>query len=104
MNTDHLVLRQMLAVVLLISCVACTGNATRESAGEYIDNSAITARVKADLARSDKASALAIEVKTFKGTVQLSGFVDSEAERKAAESIAKNVDGVRAVENALIVK
>ncbi|MGH8655217.1 MAG: BON domain-containing protein [Gammaproteobacteria bacterium] len=78
------------------------GQGSEESgAVSYIDDAMITAKVKAALAQDPGASALAIEVETTKGTVQLSGTVDSADEKMKAESIARGVDGVKGVENGL---
>lgn len=93
----------MSAFALLLS-VGCASSPNSESTGEYLDSAAITAKVKAELALSDETSALQIEVKTFRDLVQLSGFVDSEEEKAAAERIAKEIEGVARVDNALIVK
>ncbi len=73
----------------------------KSGAVSYIDDAMITAKVKAALAKDPGASALAIEVETTKGVVQLSGSVDSADEKMKAESIARGVDGVKGVENAL---
>jgi len=83
---------------------ACTSTQTRESTGQYIDSSAITSKVKADLLTQLGTQSLAISVKSFKDEVQLSGFVNSEAMREKAGKVAANVSGVRKVSNNLIVK
>jgi hyperosmotically inducible protein len=81
------------------------GQESEQSAvGEYMDDAMITTKVKAALAKDPAASALAISVETTKGTVQLSGAVDSAEEKMKAESIARSVEGVRGVENKLTVK
>lgn len=82
----------------------CAGTATRESTGEYIDNSAITARVKTALANDEVVKAREISVETFRGTVQLSGFVNTEAEKDRAGRIAAGVEGVQKVQNNIAVK
>lgn len=88
--------------VLLSS--GCAGTATKESTGEYIDNSAITAKVKAALASDDVVKAREINVDTFRGTVSLSGFVSTSAEKARAERVAASVEGVREVRNNITVK
>ncbi len=93
--------------ILLAFVVAVSGCATSpnsESTGEYIDSAAITAKVKAELALADETSALNIEVETYKDVVILSGFVDSEEVKAAAQQIAEGVDGVIEVKNALVIK
>lgn len=82
----------------------CSSTSTRESTGEYIDSSAITAKVKSELIKDDTVRARDVEVETFRGTVQLSGFVDTEAQKERATAVARSVQGVRDVKNNLIVK
>ncbi len=82
----------------------CAGSSTRESTGEYVDDSAITAKVKAALAKDDGVKAREVNVETFKGTVQLSGFVNSQAEKSRAADIAKGIQGVESVKNNITVK
>ncbi len=91
-------------ILSMVVMVGCAGTPTQTSTGEYIDDTVVTTNVKSELARSDQTSALSIGVETFKGVVQLSGFVDSSSEKKAAMRIAKHVPGVRGVENVIIVK
>lgn len=83
---------------------ACSGTAKRESTGEMLDDTAITAKVKAAFVEAEEISVFDVSVETFKGTVQLSGFVDTEAQRVAAEQIAGGVAGVVKVENKISVK
>lgn len=82
----------------------CAGTATRESTGEYIDDAATTTKVKAAFVKDPLVKALDVNVDTFKGTVQLSGFVDSAEQKARAEEIAKTVQGVTAVKNNLTLK
>jgi hyperosmotically inducible periplasmic protein len=89
--------------VVLISS-GCSGTTTRESTGEYIDNSAITARVKAAFASDEVVKARQINVDTFRGVVQLSGFVDTTAEKQRAGYLASKVQGVTDVKNNITVK
>lgn len=99
---------QRLLIIVWLLCVSvllgCAGTPTRSSTGEYIDDSVVTANVISELAKSDETSALSIEVETFRGVVQLSGFVDSSSEKEAATRVAERVAGVREVENDLVVK
>lgn len=90
--------------VLAIAVSGCASTPNDESTGEYLDGAAITAKVKSELALSSDTSALQIEVETFKNKVQLAGFVDSQAEKDAAERIASEVEGVESVDNVLVVK
>jgi len=75
-----------------------------ETAGQYLDSTAITAKVKAKIAETPSLSSFAIEVTTVKGVVQLSGFVDTSAQRQLAGKVAKSVKGVKSVKNSLVVK
>lgn len=94
----------LLAAFSALVVVACAGSETRSSTGEYIDDSVITAKVKTALLNSPKVSGLSIEVETFRGEVQLSGFADTKEEREEAAKLAKGVPGVRAVRNDIRVK
>lgn len=97
-------MRRLGVVFATVLLTACAGTATRESAGEYVDDSAITAQVKSALLGDKQTSAWAVNVETFKGVVQLSGFVGSAQERAKAEQLARNVKGVKKVENDIRVK
>jgi osmotically-inducible protein OsmY len=80
---------------------AATGS---QSAGESVDDAVVTAKVKARLVDDEMTKASQIEVATFKGTVQLSGSVDSEEARSRATELAKDVGGVKDVKNSLQVR
>ncbi len=82
----------------------CAATDTRESTGEYLDDSMITARVKAAILREKSLRVGQINVETFKGVVQLSGFVDSPEAIDTAVQVASRVPGVRSVDNAMRVK
>lgn len=84
--------------------VGCASTESSKSTGEYIDDAAITAKVKTALIQDDSLDANDINVDTFKGTVQLSGFVDSKEDIREAEEVAGNIDGVVKVRNDLRVK
>lgn len=98
----------LIALLALGSAAAfqtgCAGTATRASTGEYIDDTATTAKVKAAFVKDPLVKAIDVGVETFKGTVQLSGFVDSAEQKARAEEIAKTVQGVTAVKNNLTLK
>jgi hyperosmotically inducible periplasmic protein len=82
----------------------CAGSATKESTGEYIDDATVTTKVKAAFVRDPLVKALDVSVDTFKGTVQLSGFVDTPEQKSRAEQIAGGIAGVSAVKNNITVK
>lgn len=83
---------------------ACSATATRQSTGEYIDDTAITAKVKGAFVKDDTVKALDVQVETFRGVVQLSGFVDSMVQKDRAEQIARGINGVADVTNNIQVK
>jgi osmotically-inducible protein OsmY len=89
---------------LVTAFLGCASTPTRESSGEYVDDSAITTRVKAAIFDDPSLKVLQINVETFKGEVQLSGFVDSAQNVRKAGEVARSVRGVKSVKNDLIVK
>jgi len=90
--------------LLLVSVLGCAGSPTKESTGEYVDDTWITTKVKAALIDNSVTKAAEINVETFKGTVQLSGFVESEDAIAQAVSLAENIQGVKSVKNDMHVK
>lgn len=99
-----LIKRFLVILILAISVAGCAGGKTYESTGEHIDDTAITTKVKASILGDSRLKMLQINVKTFKGVVQLSGFVDSSAMATRAVELARTVKGVKMVNNSLIVK
>lgn len=98
---------KLLAALFLGSAVLASGCAvTREQStvGQFVDDAAITTKVKAKFAESPVVSAMALNVETLNGTVQLSGFAKNANERATAESLARSVAHVKAVKNDIIVK
>jgi osmotically-inducible protein OsmY len=93
----------LFAIILSLVLAGCAAD-TKERTGEYIDDTGITTRVKAKLFDDPQTSGFAITVTTYKGTVQLSGFVAGDKERSRAEELAKTVPGVKTVKNDLIIK
>jgi hyperosmotically inducible protein len=89
---------------LAIALSACTGGTTSESTGQYIDSATITAKVKAGIAKASDLSVFSIGVTTYKNIVQLSGFVNTQAQKDHAGQIARSVQGVAGVENNITVK
>jgi osmotically-inducible protein OsmY len=86
---------------LVITLVGCAGASATVGAGEYIDDGDITTKVKSAFFTDARVGALDITVTTFKGTVQLSGHANSPQEISRAIELARNVTGVKAVENAI---
>ena len=91
-------------LILAASFTGCASTAKHESTGQYIDNSVITSKVKAAIFNDPTLKSMQITVESFKGEVQLSGFVDSAASVQKAGEIARRVEGVVSVKNDLIVK
>jgi osmotically-inducible protein OsmY len=94
----------LLCSSVLVAMAGCASTPTRESTGELLDDSAITSKVKADILKEPSLKVSEISVKTFKGEVQLSGFVDSEAAIYKAIEIAWQVRGVKGVDNDMSLK
>ena len=96
--------RYILIAGLLLTMTACAASRAHEATGEYVDDAAITAKVKTMLVANPITEAHQIEVETFRGVVQLSGFVESEHERDVAEQVALGVGGVRSVHDNLALR
>jgi hyperosmotically inducible protein len=94
----------LLGAALATLATACAATPTRESTGGYIDDSTITAKIKSDLVQDNKLSAADVHVKTYKGVVDLSGFVNKQSQIPEAGLLAGKVSGVKSVHNNLIVK
>ena len=90
--------------LFLGSLVGCASAQQHESASEYIDDAVITTKVKAALFNDPDLSSAEINVETYNGEVQLSGFVSAPSQISQAVQVAKNVEGVRKVKNSLLVK
>jgi len=82
----------------------CSSTATHESTGEYVDDATITTKVKAAFIKDDYIKSMPISVETYKGVVQLSGFVDNAEQKQRAGEVARSITGVRDVKNSLTVK
>ena len=86
-------------VIALASVLGCAGTATKSSTGEYITDSWITTKVKAALVEDPIVKASEVNVETFRGTVQLSGFVSNQAAIGQAAVVARRIEGVTGVRN-----
>ena len=104
MKKGSIVIRYFVVLMLIATFVACASTSKQEGTGEYVDNSVITTKVKSLLAADDFLKSFEIGVETYKGTVQLSGFVDSQSAIDKAGQIARSVEGVKSVKNNLRVK
>jgi len=94
----------VVALAAAMPIAACTSTRTSDSTGEYIDDSAITAKVKSALLDDSGLKSFNIGVETNKDVVQLSGFVNSEQIKARASDVTAGIAGVRGVRNNLIVK
>jgi hyperosmotically inducible protein len=97
-------IRCFILMMLIASFVACASTSKQEGAGEYVDDSVITTKVKSLIAADDFLKSFQISVETYKGIVQLSGFVGTQMAVNKAGEIARGVQGVKSVKNDLIVK
>ncbi|MDH3599446.1 MAG: BON domain-containing protein [Candidatus Tectomicrobia bacterium] len=94
----------LLCMISVAALLGCAGSRTSKSAGEMIDDGVIATKVKAALYADKEVSGTQVQVETFKGTVQLSGFVDRPEQSQKAEQIARDVKGVKEVKNNISVK
>ncbi|MGJ0484135.1 MAG: BON domain-containing protein [Methylomicrobium sp.] len=94
----------LFGLVIVLSLAGCAGGKRHESTGEYFDDVSLTTKVKASILGDARVKFLQVHVETFKGIVQLSGFVDSQAAAEQAVHLARTVKGVKQVNNSLIVK
>jgi len=104
MKKVSILIRYFTLLLLIAAFVACASSHKHESTGQYVDDSVITTKVKSLIAADDFLKSFDISVETYKGIVQMSGFVDSQKAVTKAGQIARSVKGVRDVKNNLIVK
>jgi len=104
MKKRNVFIGYLVLLMLVAALAACASTRTHESTGEYVDDSVITTKVKALLAEDDFLKSFKISVETYKGRVQLSGFVNSQNAVDKAGEITRRVEGVRSVKNNLILK
>ncbi len=97
-------LNLLLATIALTVMVGCASTAKKEGTGEYIEDSVITTKVKAAVLNEPTLKSSEINVETFKGVVQMSGFVNSKADIDKAVGLARQVKGVSSVKNDMHVK
>lgn len=97
-------LSTVLCTLLLVASVGCASSRTQEGTGQYLDDSVITTKVKAAILGEPGLKVSEINVETFKGVVQLSGFVNSREDIDAAMKVARAVNGVTSVKNGMQLK
>ncbi|MDB5839120.1 MAG: transporter [Herminiimonas sp.] len=94
----------LIAALMLTAVVGCASTAKHESTGEYVNDSVITTSVKAAILKEPSLKVSEINVETFKGVVQLSGFVRSQENIATAMNVARGVNGVKSVRNDMRLK
>jgi len=104
MKKRNIVIYCFAALMLIVTFTACASTRTHESAGEFVDDSVITTKVKSLIAADDFLKSFQISVETYKGVVQLSGFVNSQKAVDKAVEITSSVKWVKSIKNSLIVK
>jgi osmotically-inducible protein OsmY len=104
MNKFNRTLAAALLAVTLVSVVGCASTSNKEGTGEYVDDAVITTKVKAAIFNESTLKSTEINVETYKGVVQLSGFVNSQADINKAVSLARSVKGVTGVKNDMRLK
>jgi osmotically-inducible protein OsmY len=92
------------SVLLMAMTLGCASTAKQEGSGEYVDDTVITGKVKAAIFNEPTLKSAEINVETFKGVVQLSGFVSSQAAESKAVEVARSVGGVKSVKNDMRLK
>ena len=92
------------SALLMLSFLGCASTSTKEGTGEYVDDTVITTKVKAAIFNEPSLKSSEINVETFKGKVQLSGFVNSQADINKAVEVTRNVKGVISVKNDMRLK
>lgn len=91
-------------MLVMVAFMGCASSPKQEGTGEYLDDTAITAKVKSAVFGEPTLKSAEINVETFKGIVQLSGFVSSQADINKAVEVTRGVGGVKSVKNDMRVK
>ena len=97
-------LASLIGMLFVAMALGCASTAKQEGTGEYVDDTVITTKVKAAIFNEPSLKSAEINVETFKGVVQLSGFVSSQAAENTAISVARSVGGVKSVKNDMRLK
>ena len=104
MNNIGKYLSPLFVAITLVSVVGCASTPKQESTGEYMDDTVITGKVKSAILNEPTLKVAEINVETFKGVVQLSGFVSSQAAATKAVEVTRDVSGVKSVKNDMRIK
>ncbi len=93
-----------LLALTLLTVAGCASTSKQEGTGEYVDDTVITSKIKAAILNEPSLSSAEVNIETFKGVVQLSGFVNSKADINKAAAVARGVSGVKSVKNDMRLK
>ena len=105
MTYSNRTIRRAVATLAIAAAISgCAAFSGRETAGEYLDDTTVTSRVKAEIFKDSTLKTMEISVETMQDEVQLSGFVDSSQSKTRAGDIARNVEGVHGLRNNLVVR
>ena len=91
-------------IALMVFLLGCASTSKQEGTGEYFDDTVVTTKVKAAILNEPSLKSAEINVETFKGVVQLSGFVNSQADINKAAEVVRKVNGVKSIKNDMRVK
>jgi len=97
-------LSSVFIALMLVTAFGCASSGNREGTGQYVDDAVITTKVKASIFDDPAVKSTEVNVETFKGVVQLSGFVSSQAAMNRAVEVARKVNGVKSVKNDMRLK
>ena len=97
-------LSALFLAVMLVTAVGCASTSKQEGTGEYVDDSVITTKVKAAIFEDATLKVAEVNVETFKGVVQLSGFVSSQTAMNKAVEVTRHISGVKSVKNDMRIK
>ena len=97
-------LATLVGILFVAMALGCASTSKQEGTGEYVDDTVITGKVKAAIFNEPSLKSAEINVETFKGVVQLSGFVSSSEKQVTAMQVARDVGGVKSVKNDMRLK
>jgi osmotically-inducible protein OsmY len=97
-------MKSFLLIFMTAMLISCSSTESRESTGQYVDNSIISGKIKSKLISDSIAGGSSIDVESYKGIVILSGFVQTKSEKERALELARKTKGVKEVKDALYVK
>ena len=104
MNKPTQIIATAVFAAVTLLATGCAVTRSQETVGQYVDDATITTQIKSRWIADPTVDAASFKVETLKGTVQISGFAKNAAEKSKAESIARGVNGVVAVQNSIAVR